>query len=174
MVKRIALLGAESTGKTTLAAALASHYNTLWVPEYGRIFVEQHGRLPKVEEMLGLAQAQIVLEEQYAQNASNVLFCDTTPLTTALYSQYYFGQCASELTELAAHHSYDLVLLMDDDIPWVADGIQRDGVHIRAILQPIFKQMLHQFGIIYHLISGDLPQRMAHVQRLIKPFLETN
>ena len=87
-VARVAILGAESSGKSTLAAALAAHYGTLWVPEYLREFVETKGRVPEEGDQQAIARIQMEREDAAAANASRFLFCDTTPLMTALYSRW--------------------------------------------------------------------------------------
>src|SRR5690606_18394548 len=90
-VARVAILGGESTGKSTLAAALAAHYKTIWVPEYLRDFVEHHQRTPHADEQYGIALTQVEHETALLSQATGLLFCDTTPRMTAMYSQYYFG-----------------------------------------------------------------------------------
>lgn len=159
-VKRVALLGAESTGKTTLAQALAQTYQTVWVPEYGRAFVERQGRLPEAHEMLSIAQKQVDWEAEACQRAYKILFADTTPLTTALYADYYFGAAEPALWRLAETHAYDLILVTEDDIPWVADGLQRDGETVRYALQKRFKQKLTDLQLPFHLVKGDLETRL--------------
>lgn len=166
-VLRVAILGAESTGKTTLAKRLAEEYQTVWVPEYGRIFVDEYQRLPRPEEMLHIAQKQIEQEDQAAGKANRVLFCDTTPLTTAIYARYYFDLNDASLWELAEQHRYDLVLLADNDIPWEADGIQRDGPAVRAALQAVFRETLSELNMPYMVISGGIEDRIQQIKPLI-------
>jgi len=93
-VARIALLGAESTGKSTLAQALAARYGTLWVPEYLREFVDVHARVPREDDQAGIARTQRAREDALARDAHarDYLFCDTTPLMTAVYSRIYWGR----------------------------------------------------------------------------------
>ncbi|MBN8588815.1 MAG: AAA family ATPase [Rhodothermia bacterium] len=166
-VKRVAILGAESTGKTTLAQKLAESYQTAWVPEYGRSFVAKHNRLPKQEEMLFIAEQQIVTEKKTALLANQVLFCDTTPLTTAIYAKHYFGISDGPLWDLAKNHSYDLVLLAEDDIPWEADGLQRDGLIVRTALQKVFKNTLADLNIPFYVIEGSLQKRLLQAKKWV-------
>ena len=107
---RVALLGAESTGKSTLAAALADQYQTVWVTEYLREFVEVHARTPQSHEQLMIARTQLAREDAAAAQAGHYLFCDTTPLMTALYSQFYFGVVDPALDALAQAHRYAYTL----------------------------------------------------------------
>ena len=103
---RVAILGAESTGKSTLAAALAQRHHTLWVPEYLREFVETEQRLPFEEDQLRIARVQMVREDAAAAAASvrDILFCDTTPFMTALYSGVYWGRVDPALAALDLRH----------------------------------------------------------------------
>lgn len=99
-VNRIAILGAESSGKSQLAEALATHYKTVWVPEYLREFVELNKRVPLEDDQLQIALTQLNNEETLLPQAKQWLFCDTTPLMTALYSQFYFKQVDPELQRI--------------------------------------------------------------------------
>ncbi|HRK73380.1 MAG TPA: ATP-binding protein, partial [Rhodothermales bacterium] len=130
---------------------------------------DEYQRLPKSEEMLYIAQQQIKREAEAEGKANRILFCDTTPLTTAIYARYYFGSCDMSLWELATRHRYDLVVLADDDISWEADGIQRDGPAVRAALQAIFRQTLDELKMPYTVVSGGIEDRIQQ----IKPLLDT-
>jgi HTH-type transcriptional regulator, transcriptional repressor of NAD biosynthesis genes len=124
-VHRIAVLGGESSGKTTLTAALAADYKTVWVAEYGRqLWDEQSGVLTQ-QDLLKIAHEQIRREEAALREASQYLFCDTSPLTTAGYSGWMFDSVDEELAELATR-SYDAVVLCRPDFPFVQDGTRRD------------------------------------------------
>ncbi|RQO37263.1 nicotinamide-nucleotide adenylyltransferase [Herminiimonas sp. KBW02] len=160
---RIALLGAESTGKSTLAAALAHHYQTAWVPEYLREFVEVHQRTPQAHEQILIARTQIAREDLAIMQANRYLFCDTTPLMTALYSEFYFGVVDAPLSELAHAHRYDCTIVAEPSNPWVADGLQRESDNVR---QEVHKRLLRQLDseqIAYLLVAGDTGDRVEQV-----------
>jgi HTH-type transcriptional repressor of NAD biosynthesis genes len=124
-VYRIALLGGESSGKTTLASALAMHFGTVWVPEYGReLWEQQRGNLSE-SDLLKIGQEQIRREEASLRVANTYLFCDTSPLTTAGYSLWMFGHVDPQLASLAAR-AYDAVVLCRPDFPFVQDGTRRE------------------------------------------------
>ncbi len=169
-VLRIALLGAESTGKSTLAAALADHYQTVWVPEYLREFVEVNHRTPQAQEQILIAQTQIAREGSAIAHANRYLFCDTTPLMTALYSEFYFGEADTALRELAREHRYDCTIVAEPSNPWVADGLQRESDSVR---QEIHRRLLWQLNneqIEYLLVAGNTRERMEQVAAyLLKP-----
>ncbi len=133
--RRISLIGAESSGKTTLACALADRLPGLWVPELLREFCDLHGRPPRGDEQGLLMSAQIAREAQMQAVAHRqglgFVVCDSSPLATALYSAELFGDVS--LLEEAIEHQrgYALTLFTAIDIPWQADGIQRDGPQAR-------------------------------------------
>jgi NadR type nicotinamide-nucleotide adenylyltransferase len=164
-VRRVCILGAESTGKTTLAQALASHYSCPWVPEYLRQFCQDQGRTPRREEQVQVTETQIRWEtealEQARQQQARLVFCDTAPLLTAIYSNYIFSDTSLLPQGRALHANYALTLLLAPDIDWVADGLQRDGEHVRAPVHRLIEQELTALGLPVARISGQGPQRLA-------------
>lgn len=161
---RVAVLGAESSGKSTLAAALADHYGTLWVPEYLREFVETEGRVPRAEDQFGIAAMQQRREDDAAARASGLLFCDTTPLMTAVYSLHYFHGIDARLARLAARHDYAWTLVTAPDAPWEADGLQRESEAVRQRVHALLTGELRRRGIPYMLLRGELAQRMQQAR----------
>nr|WP_250901851.1 MULTISPECIES: AAA family ATPase [unclassified Dyella] len=158
-VRRVAILGGESTGKSTLAARLATALDTVHAAEYGReLWENKQGRLV-VDDMLHIARTQVAREEQLAPTAQRLLLCDTTPLTTLLYAQAMFGHACPEL-EALAQRPYDEVLLCAPDAPFIQDGTRRDEA---------FRDWQHQWylrefaarGIRYRLLTGDWQERTA-------------
>jgi NadR type nicotinamide-nucleotide adenylyltransferase len=173
-VRRIALLGAESTGKSTLAERLAARYGTLWVPEYLREFVEVNGRVPHEDDQPGIARTQRAREDALARQmetsnprACDWLFCDTTPLMTAVYSRIYWGRVPPDLLALEAAHDYALTLVAAPDLPWVPDGLQRDSESVRQRVHAQLLAVLDARGIPFTLVAGDLAQRMRQVEALL-------
>lgn len=168
-VQRVAILGAESSGKSTLAAALAAHYETLWVPEYLREFVEEKERVPRECDQYPIARTQMQHEDAAAAKANRFLFCDTTPLMTAIYSRWYWNRVDAQLSQLEQRHDYAYTLVTAPDSPWEADGLQRESEAVRQTIHEQVLQMLHERGIAYLLVTGSLPQRMLQAGRLIDP-----
>jgi NadR type nicotinamide-nucleotide adenylyltransferase len=168
--RRIAVLGAESTGKSTLADALARRHDTLWVPEYLREFVDVHGRVPREDDQPGIARAQLAREEALAArpDASGFLFCDTTPLMTAVYSRIYWGRVPPDLLALEAAHDYALTVVAAPDLPWVPDGLQRESAAVRMRVHAQLLTVLEERGIPYVLVEGALEQRVARVESLLR------
>ena len=170
---RVAILGAESSGKSTLAAALAERHGTVWVPEYLREFVETRGRVPVADDQFFIASTQVARERVAMDAARGVLICDTTPLMTVLYSRHYFGGEDAQLAALAADTQYDLTLVTAPDVPWVADGLQRES---EAVRQLIYRQLLDELAvrrIPHHILHGQLEQRMEQAMPLLDQLLST-
>jgi NadR type nicotinamide-nucleotide adenylyltransferase len=162
-VGRVAILGGESTGKSTLAVSLAERLSTFHAAEYGReLWEAKHGALVK-DDMLHIAQTQVAREETLALQANRFLICDTTPLTTALYSEVMFGEVVDELVMLSGR-AYDHVLLCSPDVPFVQDGTRRDEA-FRQWQHAWYVRELQARGIRYGLLSGGWEARLAAAQR---------
>jgi nicotinamide riboside kinase len=161
--KLICLLGAESTGKTTLARQLAAHFDCPWVPEHLRAFCDERGRTPTREEqseVLETQHLQVLAAREVAQkNKAPFVFCDTAPLLTAIYSDFVFGDSSLYLRARALHTSYGLTLFMAPDIDWVPDGLQRDGAHVRAPVSELITSELNAMTVPYATIAGQGEQR---------------
>jgi NadR type nicotinamide-nucleotide adenylyltransferase len=166
-VARIAILGAESSGKSTLAEALARQYGTLWVPEYLREFVDTRGRVPHEDDQVGIAKTQLEREDAALARATRFLFCDTTPLMTALYSRIYWDRVDEQLAALERAHDYALTLVAAPDGPWVPDGLQRESEAVRQKVHGMLIATLDERRIPFVLVEGSLPQRLRQVERLL-------
>ncbi|MDQ1918975.1 ATP-binding protein [Massilia pseudoviolaceinigra] len=169
-VLRVAILGAESSGKSTLAAALAAHFGTVWVPEYLREFVHTSGRVPQECDQFSIALTQMAREDAAARQASRFLFCDTTPLMTAIYSRWYWNRVDAQLSVLEQRHAYAYTLVTAPDGPWEADGLQRESEAVRQTIHERVVQMLDERGIRYSLVTGSLEERMVQAVRLLTAF----
>ncbi|MFM2068160.1 MAG: hypothetical protein RLZZ584_3069 [Pseudomonadota bacterium] len=165
-VPRVAVLGGESTGKTTLARALASALGTSWVPEYGRELWERQGGRLTHDDMAHIAQTQVCRELAQAQAARGVLVCDTTPLTTLLYSLEMFGRAAPTLQQLA-DRPYALTLLCAADFAFVQDGTRRDE-HFRARQQAWYRASLQARGVTCTELTGPVAQRVQQACTLLR------
>ena len=159
---KVAVLGAECTGKTTLCAQLAAALalrgqSVRTVGEGLREWCDLHGRTPQAREQMAIAQAQAqrVLEA----GACDVLLADTTPLMTAVYSDVLLGDPSLYLFALTHHAHYDLTLLMGLDLPWVADGIRRDGPLAQARVDARLRAVLQAHGLRFSVVYGHKAQR---------------
>ena len=155
---RICLIGAECTGKTTLAQALALHFGGLWVPEQLRAFCDLHGRTPRMEEQASIMRAQFEQEEQVAaqalQTGCGYVFCDSPPLLTAVYSDYYFSDPSLFDCARALHARYALTLVLAPDLPWQPDGLQRASAVVRAAVHSRVQQALQAMHMPQIEVSG--------------------
>lgn len=158
-VKRICILGGESSGKSTLASAMAASCHTRAVPEYGReLWEQQSGRL-EFADLIAIARAQVEREEVAAGDAFQFLFCDTSPLTTLFYSLEMFGRADDELLAFAAR-KYDRYVLCEPDFDFVQDGTRRDSA-FRDRQHAWYLAQFEQRGLPYLTVSGPLAVRVA-------------
>lgn len=174
--RRVCLVGAESTGKTTLARALADHYRTVWVPEYGREYSERklagEGRCEwHSDEFAHIAEKQCELEEQMARQANKLLICDTDAFATAIWHvRYMSARSPAVEAVVAAHRRPDLYLVPDVDTPFVQDGT-RDGESIREWMHQTFIDDLTRQDREFRLLSGSFESRLCeairHIDRVL-------
>lgn len=162
--KRIVVLGAESTGTTTMAKALAEHYKTTWVPEYGRIYAEgklssKDGNKWQSGEFTHIAEMQNKIEDELARTANKILICDTDSFATALWHERYMDFMLRDVDALSAGRRYDLYFLTDTDIPFVQDGT-RDGEHIRLKMHERFVEELKKHNKPFLILSGSHKARL--------------
>ena len=175
LTRRVVVLGAESTGSTTLAAALADHYSTLWVPEYGRehTLTRVGGATApwRSDEFELIADRQLALEQDTARRVPTpLLVCDTDVFATALWHERYVGTANERLWARAADHPPMLYVLTGDEIPFVPDGT-RDGEHIRHDMQQRFRDELAAQGVPWLEVRGSVDQRVAVAVAAIDPAL---
>lgn len=165
--KRISVVGAESTGTTTLARRLAEHYKTVWVPEYAREYcaslqaagVDLWTYQWRSEEFAEIARKQQETEDRLAREANRVLICDTDVLSTGIWHERYKGTGSAEVEAIVRGRPHDLYLLTDCDIPFVQDGL-RDGETIRQWMTGRFEQVLEDRGLPWIKVSGGLEERL--------------
>jgi NadR type nicotinamide-nucleotide adenylyltransferase len=172
-IKRVVVIGSESSGTTTLARALAEHYHTTWVPEFGRTYSE--GRLPcgrpwRSDEFEFIAIEQARMEDALATLANNVLICDTDPFATAIWHERYMGEPSDEVRAIAYGRSYDLYIVTDVNIPFVKDDI-RDGESFREWMQERFVEELSKMAMPMLVVSGPHDERFAAAVRRIDELL---
>jgi len=172
---KVVLFGPESSGKTTLSRELASYYNTHWVEEYAREYLQnkwdQEKKICELEDIIPISNGQIKLENEFSKKTKNLLICDTDLLETKVYSEtYYNGFCDPILEKYAIENKYDLYILTDIDISWVKDDL-RDRPNNREEMFNAFKQALITHNKPYILVSGNLNNRMKIATKEIDKLL---
>ena len=173
---RIAIVGAESTGKTALARALAAELAALtglrctWVGEWLRSWCEREGRTPRPDEQSAIArQQQALIDEAAAQH--DLVVCDTTPLMTAVYSDLLFNDRALDAYAVAQQRRCQLTLLTALDIAWQPDGLQRDGPHVRTPVDNRVRALLTGHALPWSLVAGQGAARLERALDAVAPLL---
>lgn len=181
---RVVLIGAESTGKTTLAIELAKHYDTIWVAEYGRENWQEKlaaqslkgGDIPDWtdENFIHIAQEQQRRENAAAARANRVLICDTNAFATGTWYERYAGKRHLQVDAIGNQDIVDLYLIPTPEVPFVQDGV-RDGEAIRGWMHDRFVSLIEEAGIPYTLITGTwegrVDQAIAAINALLAPCL---
>jgi len=168
--KRVCVLGAESSGTTTMVQALAEHFKTSWVPEFGHeysIAKIQASDYEKwdTEEFIFIARRQNSLEDLLARECNKILICDTDSFATSFWHERYMGFISPELEALSRGRYYDMYFLTDVNIPFVQDGT-RDGEHIRHSMHERFKEELTKRNKRFILLSGSNEARMKQAIKI--------
>ena len=173
---KIVLFGPESTGKTTLSIHLARYYNSVWVPEYAREYLQnkwnEERKTCESDDLLPIALGQMNLENKLSKKTDSVLICDTDLLETKVYSEtYYTGSCDPFLEKHAIENTYDLYFLTYIDTPWEADDL-RDKPHERELMFKAFEDALIKYKRPYVLLKGSKKERLdlavKHIDELLK------
>lgn len=176
---RIALLGAESTGKTSLSLAMSKALSAHGLPVFTvteklREWCHRHGRTPKVHEQAQIAASQL---EAIFSIQEGWVIADTTPLMTAVYSEFIFQDKSLYDFALAHQSKFDVTLVMGLDVAWVADGLQRDGEHVREPVDSLLRQALSQASIPFKVIYGQGQARvnaaLLALQDSLRPELQS-
>lgn len=177
----VAVVGAESTGKTALAQALAEHLaattgrRCTWVPETLREWCDARARTPRREEQAAIAEQQTARIRDAAAG-HDVVVADTTALMTAVYSRIVFDDDSLDSLAADAHRQYPLTLLTGIDLPWVADGLQRNGPQVQMPVDTVLRQLMQRHRIGYSLVLGQGPQRLQSAltaMAAVAPWLTT-
>lgn len=168
----VALLGAESTGKTTLAAQLrevlaAEGHRVAVVWEYLREFCVQADRTPHQEEQAAIAEEQTRRIEQ-ARHDHDIVIADTTALMVAVYSELVFLDRSLYRTAAAAHRACDLTLLTALDIPWQPDGLQREGPQVQQPVDTLLRAALQREQLPFAVVAGAGPLRLAAALKAVR------
>lgn len=172
---KIVLFGPESTGKTTLAKQLATHFKTEWVPEYMRTYLEEKWQVSREkiseEDLIPIALGQLNSENELSEKVDDLLILDTNVLEIKVYSQYYYnGFCPDQILKICKSATYDFYFLTGIDVPWEVDEL-RDRPNDRAQLFCIFEAQLNEKNLPYHILTGSNKERLSNAIEIITKLL---
>lgn len=171
-VKKVAIIGPECTGKSDLSSFLADHYQTEWVPEYARGYIDNLVRPYTEQDLVTISHGQVRIEEQFAKTANGILICDTNLYVIKVWSNFKFGKCAPEILDKINTLQYDLYLLTYIDIPWEADP-QREHPNQREELYSIYLQEMKNQSTPFLEIKGEREVRRKTAIDAIEKLLVT-
>ena len=160
MQKRIVVIGPESTGKTTICQKLAGHYNTQWLPEYARTYIESLNRPYTQDDILHIAKKQVELEEELAKS-NNVLFIDTDLIITKVWLLHVFKVCPEWIEEAINNAPRTLYLLCYPDLPWEFDPV-RENPELREFFFEWYKKEIEALNIPYFIVRGEGEERVKN------------
>jgi NadR type nicotinamide-nucleotide adenylyltransferase len=169
-IKKIAIVGPESTGKSTISQALAKHYNVPWVPEYARYYCAALTADCTLQDEINMFHGQLALEDSVlAMTETEFLICDTTFLTVKIWSDEILGETPSIVLDALKTRTYDFYLLLDIDLPWQEDPL-RDFPHMREHFMNIWKKELKALNANYVIVDG-IENRLPNAIKAIDQFL---
>lgn len=153
MTKRIAIIGPESTGKSELCQHLAFHYDTEWVPEYARFYLDRLDGEYQKHDLKAIAEGQLSWEDEKAEYANKYLICDTNLIVIKIWSEHKYGETDAWIEEQLNEREYDFYLLNNIDIPWTPDP-QREHPKLRKHFFEVYKKYLEDNKLPYAKVSG--------------------
>jgi NadR type nicotinamide-nucleotide adenylyltransferase len=158
MVKKVAVVGPECTGKSELCKVLASHYTTCWVPEYARGYLDNLARPYEQHDLSTIARGQIRLEDEIENDCRELMICDTNLYVIKVWSEFKYGNCDPEILRYIATRKYDLYLLTYIDLPWIEDPL-REHPHRREELYEVYLNEMRNQPVPFIEIRGVGQQR---------------
>ena len=166
--KKIVLTGPESTGKTWLAKQLAMHYQTDWISEYAREYVENLKRKYNYSDLVVISRYQVNVVKEYKGKVNRFLFFDTDLIILKVWFDVVYNECPAWLTESIGNRDIDLYLLCDTDIKWEYDPVRENPDQNREVLINKYKQEIQNSGVPFVLIRGKDNTRLANAIHAIE------
>jgi NadR type nicotinamide-nucleotide adenylyltransferase len=179
-IKKIVIIGPESTGKSTLCEQLAKHFDTLWVPEHARAYLNENGTNYTVEDLVVIAKNQLADEDAIMakmmadeNNKTKLLFIDTDMYVMKVWSEYVFNSCDAFILHEIVNRKYDLYLLCEPDVPWVKDELREyPDLDTRNKLYHHYKDAMTQQAVPWVNISGDYELRLKKAVDAVEGMVE--
>lgn len=168
-LKRIAIIGPESTGKSELCQHLARHYDTEWVPEYARFYLDRLDRDYEMHDLKSIAEGQLAWEDDKAEYARNYLICDTNLIVIKVWSDHKYGSTDEWIESELENRTYDFYLLNNIDIPWTPDP-QREHPEMRKHFFDIYENHLKENDLPFAIVSGIEGERKKCAVDAIESF----
>jgi NadR type nicotinamide-nucleotide adenylyltransferase len=166
-IVKIAVIGAESSGKTWLCEALAKYYKTAWVPEYARAYFHDSDIYNyTLEDLIVIAKKQVELENELIKKANRFLFCDTTLITLKIWAILEFKHTPAYIEEQLKEVKYDHYFITDNQMPWVHDSL-RQNKHSRDLLFQMNETEAKKTGIPYTVIEGEDNKRLTNAVKIL-------
>lgn len=167
MIWKIAITGPESTGKSLLAEQLAHHFNTVWVPEYAREYLENLNRSYRESDIIKIAKGQLNKEQSKLKLAKGFLFCDTELIVTKIWSEVKYNRCDPWILKTIGEHRYDLYLLCDIDLPWDPDPL-REHPDKRKFLFDLYHMELINRKVPFYIVNGEGKTRLSNAVSFVE------
>ena len=167
-VKKIVILGGESTGKSTLCAQLALHYHTTWVKEYARTYLESLNRAYIETDLLVIAKGQLDAERKNMELANHFIFCDTDLNVLKVWSEYKYGRCDTDILKQIVHQKCDAYILTAPDFPWEDDPLrEHPEPALREHFFQVYLEIIQQTKLPYCIVKGSESKRLKNAIKFI-------
>ncbi len=169
-IKKVVILGPESTGKSTMCKMLAEHFNTIWVKEYAREYLLKNGTNYSYENLYEIAQGQLAAEKNTVENTSKeIIFIDTDMYVVKVWSEFVFNKCDNRILNEIVQSDCDLYLLLNTDLPWEKDELREyPDNETREKLFHFYKEEMQEQKKPWHIVSGQGNERFLNALKIIE------
>ncbi|MBK7762996.1 MAG: ATP-binding protein [Bacteroidetes bacterium] len=168
-LKKIVIIGGESTGKSTLCEQLAKHFHTTWVPEFARSYLQNLGKAYTQEDLIEIAKGQLASEDLALKQAKDFLFCDTDLQVIKVWSEYAYGNCHSDILNEIAQQKYDAYILTSPDLPWEPDPLrEHPEPELRTYFYKQYLEIVSSSNLPFCIVEGNEGNRLQLAVEFVK------